>query len=77
MPRIKDSNAAHDSLRTFPGQQQFPAVNPSIRQKLETEAWRHHPALARRMASRKEHPRTVQRKLRWQDRVLLKTGAWN
>ncbi|HSM68551.1 MAG TPA: VIT domain-containing protein [Xanthomonadales bacterium] len=68
-----DSPASQDHP-AFPGQSQFPSVNPSIRHQLEMDAWRRHPAFARRMAERKLAERRPRRKLRWQDRTLLTVG---
>lgn len=51
----------------------FPA-EPSIRDALERDAWRHHHELATRLARRKGLDDPGHRSLRWQDRVLLILG---
>jgi Ca-activated chloride channel family protein len=60
--------------RQFPGERQRPAINPSIREKLEVDAWRRFPGFAARQASRKHLHRNKRRSLRWQDRTLLTVG---
>ncbi|NNK37931.1 MAG: marine proteobacterial sortase target protein [Xanthomonadales bacterium] len=44
----------------------------SIRDRLETDAWRNHPAFARRQAAKRDPAR---RSLKWQDRALLILSA--
>ncbi|MGD2130389.1 MAG: marine proteobacterial sortase target protein [Lysobacterales bacterium] len=44
--------------------------NPSIRDRLEHDAWRNHPDFAERCAEMR-HPSPPRRGMRWQDRVLL------
>lgn len=58
----------------FPGETGLPAVNPSIREKLEADAWRRYPGFASNAAIRKNLFKHKRRRLRWQDRTLLIIG---
>jgi Ca-activated chloride channel family protein len=60
--------------RQYPGESRFPAVNPSIREKLEADAWRRYPAFSARAAARKDLFQKKRARLRWQDRTLLTVG---
>jgi hypothetical protein len=46
----------------------------SIRDRLETDAWKNHPGFAARQAG-KHQPDSPRKSLRWQDRVLLLLSA--
>ena len=48
--------------------------NPSIRDRLEAEAWNHFPETARRIAGRRAAERD-RRRLSWEDRILLVVSA--
>jgi Ca-activated chloride channel family protein len=48
--------------------------NPSIRDRLEAEAWNHFPETARRIAGRRA-ARRDKRNLSWEDRILLAVSA--
>ena len=74
MPRHTDYTQDPERYATFPGETHFPSVNPSIRHRLEIEAWRQHPALATKLAARRHRQAPPTRRLRWQDRVLLIMG---
>ena len=47
---------------------------PSIRDRLESEAWDHYPETARRIAGQ-DNPKRDRRALRWEDRILLILSA--
>jgi len=73
----RDSYNIHDRpsrVPRFPGQGENPAVNPSIRARLEADAWRRYPAFCAEFAERKLAQRPGRRRLRWQDRTLLIVG---
>ncbi|MBT8063349.1 MAG: marine proteobacterial sortase target protein [Gammaproteobacteria bacterium] len=74
MPRYFDHQPDPERHAVFPGEQRFPSVNPSIRHRLEIEAWRQHPAFAAKQAARRHRQAPPRRRLRWQDRVLLIVG---
>lgn len=68
------SKPQQSSRRVYPGERQLPAVNPSIREKLEVDAWRRYPVFCGRIARQKNLSTSKRRQLRWQDRTLLMIG---
>ena len=61
------------ALTPYETEQTMPRT-PSIRDRLESEAWSHFPETARRIAGR-DHPEHQKRSLRWEDRILLIISA--
>ena len=64
-----------NQVHAFPNQSRRPAVNPSIRDQLEREAWLRYPTFAARVARRRPRPET-RRRLRWQDRTRELIGKY-